>query len=375
MHMNDENSILPQGENLRAYLVQPFVSKGDLKHLLRRRGVFMSQQDKEQSIPSLTLSLLKPSEFVELQQLYTAKEDNPKITTQIIEWSGTETLISSIPDDIDVNKVLDLDFKNFKVLNAPSFYPVPNSDDAIRMDFEIERLDRSKSWADSHKRFKASIEIQKSKDKDELIIISTHTAPETKQTNRAVSKHLIGHFKTQGQIAQKAKVRQIRFGDFTNANRFEYLLGLTRDSRHASITFQEVLDIGLVPDEDHALPEQLDWMEERIRGLDLRGTGLEDSDFLSNLAYRPCLLIHRLDAKFRFSLSGMDGHCVISLGFPDFNNGHNRDSEIELRIKKIDFDEPRRSLDKNEAKQAILKELEFEKIETFKKLANLEETT
>ncbi|WP_236192584.1 hypothetical protein [Pseudomonas urethralis] len=133
MHMNDENSILPQGENLRAYLVQPFVSKGDLKHLLRRRGVFMSQQDKEQSIPSLTLSLLKPSEFVELQQLYTAKEDNPKITTQIIEWSGTETLISSIPDDIDVNKVLDLDFKNFKVLNAPSFYPVPNSDDAIRM--------------------------------------------------------------------------------------------------------------------------------------------------------------------------------------------------------------------------------------------------
>ncbi|WP_449431803.1 hypothetical protein [Pseudomonas putida] len=89
--------------------------------------------------------------------------------------------------------------------------------------------------------------------------------------------------------------------------------------------------------------------------------------------YRPCLLIHRLDARFRFCLSGMDGHCVISLGFPDFNKGQNRDSEIELRIKKIDFDEPRRGLDKNEAIQTILKELEFEKIETFKKLANLEE--
>ncbi|NIE77173.1 hypothetical protein F3J45_22295 [Pantoea sp. Ap-967] len=372
MQIEDESVILPQGESLRAYLVQPFVSKGDLKSLLRLRGVFTSLQEKEQSIPALTLSLIKPSEFVELQQLYTTKEDNPKVTTQIIEWASPETLISSIPDEIDVNKVLDLDFENFKVLNAPSFYPVPNSDDAIRMDFEIERLDRSKSWADSRKRFKASIEIQKSKDKDELILISTHTAPETKQTNRALARHLIGHFKAQGQIAQKASVQQIRFGDFTNEKRFDYLLGFTRDNRQSPITFVEVVDIGLVPDEDHTLPEELEWMKERIRGLDLRGTGLEDSDFLSNPKYRPCLLIHRLDAKFRFSLCGMDGHCVISLGFPDFNNGQNPESEIELRIKKIDFDESRRGLDKNEAKQTILKEMEFVKIQAFKRLATLD---
>ncbi|MGH2292194.1 MULTISPECIES: hypothetical protein [Pseudomonas] len=373
MHMEDENAILPQGESLRAYLVQPFVSKGDLKNLLRLRGVFTSQQDKEQTIPALTLSLIKPTEFVELQQLYTAKEDNPKITTQIIEWAGKETLIDSIPESIDVNKVLDLDFENFKVINAPTFFPVPGNLDAIRMDFEIERLDRSKSWADSRKRFTASIEIQKNKSEDELIVISTHTAPETKQTNRAVTQHLIKHFKEHGQIAQKAKVRRIRFCDFTNVNRFDYLLGLTRYSKFATVSFEEVVDIGLVPDEDHTLPEELEWMQERIRGLDLHGTSLEDSEFLSNPKYRPSLLIHRLDAKFRFSLSGMDGHCVISLAFIDFNNGQNRDSEIELRTKKIDFDEARRGLDKNEAKQAILKELEFEKIEMFKRLAKLDE--
>lgn len=373
MHMEDENAILPQGESLRAYLVQPFVSKGDLKNLLRLRGVFTSQQDKEQTIPALTLSLIKPTEFVELQQLYTAKEDNPKITTQIIEWAGTETLIDSIPENIDVNKVLDLDFENFKVINAPSFFPVAGKVDAIRMDFEIERLDRSKSWADSRKRFTASIEIQKNNSQDELIIISTHTAPETKQTNRAVTQYLINQFKEKGQIGKKAKVRRIRFCDFTNVNRFDYLLGLTRYSKFATVSFEEVVDIGLVPDEEHTLPDELEWMEERIRGLDLHGTSLEDSEFLSNPNYRPSLLIHRLDAKFRFSLSAMDGHCVISLAFTDFNNGHNRESEIELRIKKIEFDEARRGLDKNEAKQTILKELEFEKIEMFKRLAKVDE--
>lgn len=373
MYMEDENAILPQGENLRAYLVQPFVSKGDLKNLLRLRGVFTSQQDKEQTIPALTLSLIKPTEFVELQQLYTAKEDNPKITTQIIEWAGTETLIDSIPENIDVNKVLDLDFENFKVINAPSFFPVAGKVDAIRMDFEIERLDRSKSWADSRKRFTASIEIQKNNSQDELIIISTHTAPETKQTNRAVTQYLINQFKEKGQIGKKAKVRRIRFCDFTNVNRFDYLLGLTRYSKFATVSFEEVVDIGLVPDEEHTLPDELEWMEERIRGLDLHGTSLEDSEFLSNPNYRPSLLIHRLDAKFRFSLSTMDGHCVISLAFTDFNNGQNRESEIELRIKKIEFDEARRGLDKNEAKQTILKELEFEKIEMFKRLAKVDE--
>ena len=46
-----------------------------------------------------------------------------------------------------------------------------------------------------------------------------------------------------------------------------------------------------------------------------------------------------------------------------------KDSEIELRIKQISFDNVGRSIDKNDAKETILKELESEKIETFKTLS------
>lgn len=374
MIMDDENAILPQGEALRGYLVQPYISKADLKATLRQRGVFISSTEKEQTIPALTLSLIKPSEFTELQQLYTSKEDNPKITTQIIKWEGADSLLESLPDELDLNKILDLDFENFKVLNAPGFYPVDGSPDAIRMDFEIERLDRSKSWAEYRKHFKASIEIQKNKDKDELIIVSTHTAPETRQTNRAVAKHLIDHFKKEGQIVKEAQIRKIRFCDFTNEKRFDYLLGLTRNSTFATVSFVEIVDMGLASDEERTLPSDLDWMQERIRGLDLRGVGLEDSEFLTNTTYRPSLLLHRLDAKFNFSTSGLDGHCVISVGFPEFSNGQNPESEVELRIKTIQFEDSRKGLDRNEAKQKILKEMESEKIETFKRLANVPAT-
>ncbi|WP_210558270.1 MULTISPECIES: hypothetical protein [unclassified Pseudomonas] len=369
MTTHNLDSILPQGEALRTYLIQPYIAKGDLKNVLRNRGVFLSEQDKEQSIPALTLSLIKPSEFSELQQAYSTKEDNPKITTQTIKWQGQSSLIESIPDEINVNKILDLDFENFKVLGAPDFYPVDGNPDIIRMDFTIERLDRSKSWAEARKNFKSSIEIKKNIAQDELIIISTHTAPETKLTNKTISKHLINHFKTNKQIDNDEKIKLIRFKDFTNENRFGYLLGLTQYSRMPTVSFIEIVDIGLAPDIERTLPNDLDWMKDRIRSLDLKGISLEESEFLSNPAYRPSLYLHRLDAKFRFSTSGLDGECVISLGFPEFSAGQNKDSEIELRIKTITFENIQRGMDKNEAKEKILKELEHEKIETFKTLS------
>ena len=369
--MTTENfaAVLPQGEALRTYLIQPHISKGDIKNVLRERGVFTCAQDKEQSIPALTLSLIRPSEFSELQQAYTTKEDNPKITTQTIKWKGTDTLLESLPEDINVNRILDLDFENFKVIGAPNFYPVDRDPDTVRMDFTIERLDRSKSWADTRRQFKASIEFKKNKGKDELIIISTYTAPETKFTNTAISKHLIGHLKAKKQIEEAEKIRPIRFADFTNENRFAYLLGLTQHSRLATLSFVEIVDLGLAPDEEKTLPSSLDWMKERIRNLDLRGVALEGSEFLSDATYHPSLHLYRLDAKFQFSTSGLDGDCIISFGFPEYSSASNTESEIELKIKKINFEHIGKGMDKNDAKETILRELEFEKIETYKKLS------
>ncbi len=206
--------------------------------------------------------MVRPSEFSKLQLAYTTKEDNPKITTQTIKWQGDDALLDAIPDVMDVNKLLDLEFVNFKVLGTPEFYPVNRDLDTIRMDYLLERTDRSKSWADSRKNFKGSIEIKKNKAQDELIMIFTHTAPETKTTNKAMSKHLISHFKSVKQISETEQATSIRFCDFTNQNRFNYLLGLTQHSKLVALSFKEVVDIGISPDPDILLPAALDWMKD-----------------------------------------------------------------------------------------------------------------
>ncbi|EMJ4069600.1 hypothetical protein QVM54_27525 [Pseudomonas aeruginosa] len=369
MTVRDAEAILPQGEILRTYLVQPFIGKGDLKNILRSRGVFLSDNEKENTIPALYLSLVRPEEFFKLQQAYTAKEDNPKIISQRIKWQGDKTLIESIPDELDINQVLDLDFSNFKVVGVPAFYPVYGDPNVIRLDFTIERMDFSKSFSDARRSFRGSIEVQRAKAGDELLIISTHTAPETKITNKAVAKHLIGYFKSNNHVSPEERIRPITFGLFDNEARFDYFLNLTSNSRLATLSFKEVVDIGVSPDEERALPSDLAWMKERIRNLDLKGISLEESEFLTNVSYRPCLFLHRLDAKFVFSTSGLDGECIISLAFPDINRGKNKDSELEVKIKSISFDNIQRGMDRNDAKEKILRELEFEKFEVLKSIS------
>ncbi|UST56469.1 hypothetical protein NF672_13445 [Pseudomonas moraviensis] len=56
-------------------------------------------------------------------------------------------------------------------------------------------------------------------------------------------------------------------------------------------------------------------------------------------------------------------------GLPRIFCGPEKTSEIELRIKQISFDNTGRSIDENDSKETILKELESEKIETFKTLS------
>ena len=135
----DIDQILPHGEMLRGFMEQSFVSKSDLKDLLRSRGVFTCNSDKQDSIPILMSTVLSPIEFDHLRECQNQKEDNPKIVTQTIEWDADKNLLESLPDHFNLNSMLDLEFSNFKVNGSPNFIPVNGNQDHLKMDFNIER--------------------------------------------------------------------------------------------------------------------------------------------------------------------------------------------------------------------------------------------
>jgi hypothetical protein len=358
------DQFLPYGEMLRGFMEQSFIGKGDLKELLRNRGIFTKNIEKHDTIPILSCTVLSPSEFDALRECQNSKEDNPKIITRTIEWESENTLFDSIPEKFDIGSVLDFDFSNFKVIGSPSFVPVDNDPNYLKMDFVVEREDMSKNWARNKSTFPGSIELKKEENSNVQVVI-THTAVETKQVAYKASSTLVKHFKENGLINPCKELEKILFSKFSNFSRVIYLLSLTQRCKSSILDFVDIVDVEFSPDPNCKLPEDIKWMEKKIEDLKLNGSKLHETSIFKNIDNYQYIHLYKIDAKFKFNVSGSSGNCVISIGFPDYERERNSEAEMEVNIRNLAFENYLNTVSKPEIKQALLKEIEGKKIASF----------
>jgi hypothetical protein len=369
----DIDQILPYGELLRGFMEQSFVGKVDLKDLLRNRGIFTRNIEKHDSIPILSSTILTPSEFDYLRECQNSKEDNPKIITQTIEWKSEQTLFDSVPETININSVLDLEFSNFKVVGSPAFIPVEGDPDSIKMDFLVEREDMSKNWSTNKSVFSGSLELKRTEEEGEVKLVITHTANETKYVASKVSNNLVKHFKDKGHIDTSKRIEKILFSRFSNSKRIKYLLSLTENCTSMLLNFIDIVDVEFAPDTSNPLPQGLNWMEQKIEDLKLNGKALHKTFFFSDKSYHDFINLYKIDSKFKFDIKGLTGQCVISVGFPDYGHTKSPETEMEVNIRSMSFDIPPRGVSKSEIKQILLKEIEDQKITSFRLYGNIQE--
>lgn len=362
----DIDQILPYGEMLRSFMEQPFVTKGDLKEVLRNRGIFTHTIEKANMIPILLSTILSPKEFDFLRECQISKEDNPKVITQTIKFDSPETLFDSIPENLDVNSILDLEYANFKVTGSPVFIPVDNNHERIKIDFTVERKDMSKNWATTNNIFSGSLELSKIIETDEIKIIITHTATETRQVATKLASNMVKSFKEKGLIDSSANVEKILFLRFSNPKRISYLFSLTKESRSQMLEFIDIVDVQFSPDTGNSLPVGIDWMEQKIADLKLNGSALHQTFFFTDIKYHDSICLYNVDSKFKFDVKGLTGQCVFSVGFPDYGKEKNPNAEMEVNIKSISLDNSSVNVSKSEIKQILLREIENQKINSFK---------
>jgi hypothetical protein len=364
----DIDRFLPYGEMLRGFVEQPFITKADLSDLLRRRGVFVNPNEKRETIPWLTGTLLSSDEFDTLRESQSTKEDNPKITTQTIPWASDVTLLDGIPDNFDINSVLDLEFSNFSVTGSPNFVPVDGDADYLLLEFEIERSDYSKNWASTQSSFKGSLELQKIRDGKDVKLVVTHTANETKYVATKAAQGLIRHFKEKNNVAESSDVERILFSRFDNAARVEYFLTLTRDVSSPILTFDDVVDIEFSPDSKSKLPDSMEWMESRIDDLKVNGKGLHETFFITNKAYHRFVHLYQMDTRYVFDYKGLNGKCVISAGFPGYGKSREDQAEFEVNVKSMSFETTPKTIAKSEVGKILLREFDRLKLESLARL-------
>lgn len=363
--------MLPHGEMLRGFLEQPFLQKSDLKDVLRARGVFTCNTEKSDSIPVLMMTTLSPSEFDSLCESQNSREDNLKKITQTIAWDSDKPLIDALPDNLNINKLIDIEYANYKVVDVSDFVPVNGNQNHLQLSFGVERQNLSKNWSSTKSHFPGMIEIKRVVDKNEVKLIFTHTSNETKEVATKATAQLVNNFKENGFIAKDQEIQKITFDRFTNASRIEFFLELSVETTSNYFEFEEIVDLELAPDHDQTLPDSMQWMTNKINDLKLNGQLLHKTFFVNEKSSHEFIFLYRVDARYKFDVSGVTGSCVVTMHFPEYSRGKQSKSELEINIKSISFESSPRGITKNEVKEKLLDELENQKAEKYRSYVDL----
>jgi len=365
MHSNEE-VLLPTRDFLRQLIGQSKVKTAELKAVLRGRGVFTGSDQKEVTGPILIKTGLSPFEYIELRESYKTKEESPKSKTRTINWDSDANLLETIPDVIDYETLLNDQFGVFSVSSMSGFTAHNDNPDHIYMDFEIERNDAVKNWGENVVTHDGRVEIRKGEDGKSLNISLTHTAPETRDFGNKVASKLISHFKSEGHIKQDEQVKVIRFFDFTNESRVQFLNDLTQKASNSMLSFVDTKDIHFSPDHSIANPpSDIAWMKDKIEDMKMKGQGLHSTFFISDAAVHPFIQLFGVQCDYTFDGSDYSGTCRILFEFSDKDESSGAELTLNLSMLKLETNEsgePRSTL-----KKKIIESLERYKMESYDK--------
>lgn len=306
-----KNNILPYGTSLKPLLQFSNISDSALRKFINEKGIYLTEYKRENIIPLLMSSFISPEEFEKLSDLHITKESKTKITTRVVSVDNQIDMISALEDfDFDSNK--DSNFSNYRYIKSPQL-TIKNG--TYTFPYEINRIDRSQDWTEQETKHKGNIVIRQNGSSLDIELESNHTSNETKQINNKIIKEITTHLKNKDLVSSTEKLQFVKFEDFTNINRFKYMLGFQDLSD--KINFIGINDIEFGPDTDkETSPERIEWINEHVKKLIVKGKKLEEIDFIGDSANYDYLIIEKITYNYSFNIEGHTGICIASMTFP-----------------------------------------------------------
>lgn len=368
MNTVDIHTLLPVGEKLKPLLNKSAISESDMKNLLKRRGVFLSGSDKKAIVPYLTMSLLSPKEFEELQELQKTKEDALKFRNKSVKSKSdcnlAELIETSLVDVDEIEMLLnDCSFHtdaDFKVIDS----------NKMVVDYEILRSDLNKDWASTESKFNGRVEIVKNVETQEINVISEYTSNETEEINGIILDKVLKTLKEKDEIEEK-KIFELTSDNLSNEERFEFLLSLTQDSPNSILKYKSVRNIEIGPDKTTNLqvaPSTVVF-DNSVKNIIIngeKGETLQNIEYVTNKVYHKALILRAVQIEYKFNVVGASGTCIIEYGFPHFFRSYKKSKVFEVTINKLWFDRDSVSSNTKSASRKILNEFNHFYIEKYR---------
>lgn len=324
------NSFLPHGLQLKSLLVGSLLTDSDLKRFLNDRGIFVGSSDKDVTVPILTTLLLTPNEFEKLKINQVAHEDSLKHVTRWIKFPRADFSLLDVLETLNLDESILPLHRNYEIEGAPSFRGNP---DAISMDIQLVRENPQKSWVEHKSKHNARVSLEKH-DNNVKILLEWST-PETRDVTNALVSNVRQQLVRKGIVDRSVELRTVNAGAFTNEERIKKLLAFTANHPAGFLRIDQVTHVNMGPDDTKTLPEELRWMENRVRSMLLRGKQLHSVDFLVKDELLPYVILDGIELCYKYDLNGESGTCVVLLGFNGFLKSKNLSTEFEMCITRI----------------------------------------
>lgn len=368
------NSFLPYGENLRVLIAHSDLSISNHKNILNSKGIFLGNYDKNRTVPELMNILLDPSEFSELTEMQSEKEDKVKYRTLKLPWDSNVALLKAIPENFNLNKLVKDSFDyvpTYTVIGNPQFRKVKGEKGKIKLDFQIERENPTKGWDERISVHEGSLTLEKNSKGDlHLITTKTHTAKETNDLGEIVLKSLKDHFKKESYVKKEEDFERILFNHFTNKNRIKFLFGFTGNFNR-SLIFKKLTDLSVSPDPKETPHEDLKDLLDGINQLRIKGKSLQSHVLISQQDYHEKIVFSSILIKYDFKMSEGNGNCSVEYVFSEYEDQQDVNSEFQFLVQSINVDQPfRQFANKNKIRENVNKILEAEKISLYEKYKN-----
>ena len=332
-----KGSFLPYGDNIRVLLSHAQLTSSNHKVLLNKKGIFLGDYDKNVTIPTYMKLLLDPSEFQEMVEMQSFKEDKEKYRTLKLPWNTDVDLLKSIPENFNINKLVNesTSYKpTYKVIGSPKFKRIDGNPNKIELEFKIERENNTKGWDERKTQHSGSLTLEKTEKGDiQLITTKTHTAKETDELGEKILKALKGHYKEKKFISKEDDFERILFNHFTNKNRINFLFGLT--SSFGPLEFEKLTDLSVSPDEVEKPPAEFREFLNGINNLKIHGTELQTHILIAKSEFHDKLVFSSVTLRYRFRTSEGDGFCTVELAFSDYEDRQKKDAEFQFYIQSV----------------------------------------
>lgn len=309
-------SLILLGSDLRILLKSSQISPGEVQSILRAKGIFARSNDKRETVPLLSSTILTPDEFTRLVDTSVSRESSPKqrvatlsLTSADADWK--QSLIDDLKTKLD-NIAQSSD--SYEIVQLPT--PLIKGQSVV-VQYSIDRKDFSKDWIQRDLTFHGTVEVSAKGAELFLEVASTHSSTETDRINRKIVDIISQTLYSAG-VTTANEAKRITFESFTNPQRVRFF-------NYLSVGKDDILGVGNIDNveivldpENPNLPDdtEISWMKDIVKSMRIDGDKLNEIFLLQNEKFYDYFSIQSMDVDYPFTIHSNTGTCRVTYFFP-----------------------------------------------------------